>query len=69
MRSDCRGCRAGLEHCHGTVIQHALRWSECTEQDCVTPEVMHAFTIDCEAMGCACAQPIGSADWSASSTG
>ncbi len=51
----CRGCRAGLEHCHGTVIHHTLRWSECTEEGCVTPEVMHAFTIDCEAIGCTCA--------------
>jgi hypothetical protein len=53
--SDCRGCRAGVEHCHGTVIHHALRWSECTEEDCVTPEVVHAFTIDCDAIGCTCA--------------
>ena len=67
--SDCRGCRADLEHCHGTVIHHALRRSECTEYDCVTPEVVHAFSIDCEAIGCTCAQPMGSADWSASSTG
>ena len=33
------------------------------------PEVVHAFVIDCEAIGCTCAQPMGSADWSASSTG
>ncbi len=69
MTSGCRECRAGLDHCHGTVIVHTLRWSECTEQDCVTPEVVHAFTIDCEAVGCSCAQPIGSADCKASSTG
>lgn len=69
MDSDCRGCRAGLNHCHGTVIHHALHFSECTEGDCVMPEVVHAFVIDCEAVGCTCAQPIGSADWSASSTG
>ena len=33
------------------------------------PEVVHAFVVDCEAIGCACAQPIGSAEESASSTG
>jgi len=33
------------------------------------PEVVHVFVVDCEAIGCACAQPIGSADWSSSSTG
>ena len=69
MDNDCRGCRAELDHCHGTVIHHALQWSECTEEGCVTPEVVHAFIIDCEAIACGCAQPIGSADWSASSTG
>ena len=69
MDRDCRGCRAGLDHCHGTVIHHILQWAECTEDGCVTPEVVHAFIIDCEAIGCACAQPIGSADDRASSTG
>jgi hypothetical protein len=69
MDNDCRGCRERLDHCHGTVIHHALAWTECTEDDCVTPEVVHAFVIDCEAVGCRCAQPIGSADDRASSTG
>ncbi len=69
MDRDCRGCRAGLDHCHGTVILHTLQWAECTEDGCVTPEVVHAFIIDCESIGCACAQPIGSADDRASSTG
>jgi hypothetical protein len=69
MDSDCRGCRGGLDHCHGTVIHHMLQCSECTEDGCVMPDVVHAFVIDCEAIGCSCAQPIGSADWSASSTG
>jgi hypothetical protein len=32
-------------------------------------EVVHAFVIDCEAVGCGCAQPMGSAEESASSTG
>lgn len=69
MDNDCRGCRAGLDHCHGTVIHHALQWSECTEDDCVMPEVGHVFAVDCEAIGCACVQPRGSAEESASSTG
>jgi hypothetical protein len=65
----CPECRAGVEHCHGTVIHHPLRGSECTEDDCVTPDVMHALRIDCESTGCSCAQPMGSADSRASSTG
>ena len=54
MSSECRECLAGLEHCHGTVIHHAWYRSECTEDDCVTPEVMHAFSVDCEALDCPC---------------
>lgn len=46
---------AGLEHCHGTVIHHVSRRAECTEPGCVTPEVVHTFVIDCEAIGCVCA--------------
>jgi hypothetical protein len=45
---------AGLEHCHGTVIHHASQRVECTEPDCQTPEVVHAFSVDCDAIGCAC---------------
>ena len=72
MSSECRECLAGLGHCHGTVIHHAAGRTECTEPGCETPEVVHAFTIDCDAIGCACdvtsrwrseaGQPIGSAD-------
>ncbi|WP_459953684.1 hypothetical protein, partial [Mycobacterium avium] len=58
MSTDCRDCRAGLDHCHGTIIRHALHRSECTEPDCFTPELMpHAFVIDCDAVQ---AQPTAS---------
>jgi hypothetical protein len=55
MSSECRDCLAGLEHCHGTVIHHARQRFQCTEEGCVTPEVVHAFSIDCDAIGCSCA--------------
>jgi hypothetical protein len=55
MSNQCRDCRAGLEHCHGTVIRHVSYRPECTEDDCVTPEVVHACSIDCDAIGCSCA--------------
>ena len=55
MSSECRDCLAGLEHCHGAVIHHAGYRSECTEEGCVTPEVVHALRIDCDAIGCSCA--------------
>ncbi|WP_264038081.1 hypothetical protein [Mycolicibacterium tokaiense] len=53
----------GMEaDCTGTLIVHALLRSDCTEDQCTTPEIMaHAFVVDCDAVGCECAQPIGSA--------
>jgi hypothetical protein len=58
MSFGCRECRAGLEHCHGTVIHHSGRRSECTD-DCYSPErVPHAFSIDCDAVDCRCGQPV-----------
>jgi hypothetical protein len=54
MSSECRECLAGLAHCHGTVIHHAYDRVECTEEGCETPEVVHAFSVDCGAIGCTC---------------
>lgn len=56
MTIQCRECGAGLEHCHGTVIHHARHRPECTEDGCTTPEVLHVFSIDCDAVGCVCAE-------------
>jgi hypothetical protein len=57
MGLECRECRAGLEHCHGTIIYHPLRPAECTEDDCDGPEIVpHAFRIDCDAVGCWCTE-------------
>ncbi|AMO59029.1 Uncharacterised protein [Mycolicibacterium phlei] len=53
--TECRACLSGLAHCHGTVIHHAAMRSECTDPDCVTPEDVHTFAIDCETVGCRCA--------------
>ncbi len=58
MSSDCRLCRQRLEHCHGTVIHHTRHRSECTEDGCVTPEAVHAYVIDCDAVGCTCGQVV-----------
>jgi len=57
MSNDCRDCRAGLEHCHGTLIHHWLHRSECTDEDCAGPELLpHTFVVDCDAVGCDCAR-------------
>jgi hypothetical protein len=66
----CRECEAGLEHCHGTLIRHALWHSECTEEDCGSPElIVHTLVVDCDVVGCECTQPIGSDAAFSSSTG
>jgi hypothetical protein len=61
MSSECRACATGLQHCHGTVIHHAQHRSECTHDDCETPEVAHGFAVDCAAVGCSCGQAVVSA--------
>jgi hypothetical protein len=57
MSLQCRDCRDGSEHCHGTVIHHAQRRSECTEDDCDSPDrIPHMFSVDCDVAGCSCGQ-------------
>jgi len=56
MSSQCRDCRDGLQHCHGALVHHVRFGQECTEADCTSPEVGHAFSIDCAAIGCSCAR-------------
>jgi hypothetical protein len=58
MSSACRECRDGLDHCHGTVVHHIRFGVECTD-DCATPDAVHAFSIDCDAVGCTCAVTVG----------
>ncbi|MDI3313178.1 MAG: hypothetical protein QJR12_02485 [Mycobacterium sp.] len=56
MGNSCRDCRAGVDHCHGTLIRHLLRGPECTDDGCANPRLTpHTFSIDCEAVGCGCA--------------
>jgi hypothetical protein len=51
MSLQCRYCRDGWEHCHGTVIVHAQRRAECTEDDCGGPDfIAHVLRIDCDAV-------------------
>lgn len=59
MTRECRACREGLEHCHGALIHHAYRRSECTEDGCTTPDGVHTLHIDCSAVDCACDPAVG----------
>ncbi|MGD9619146.1 MAG: hypothetical protein AB7G47_02765 [Mycolicibacterium sp.] len=54
MTSECRACRTGLEHCHGAVVHHVYRRSECTEGGCLISDGEHTVHLDCNAVGCAC---------------
>lgn len=55
--ADCRECLAGRPHCHGTLVRHPGQHCQCTEPDCIHPEVlMHSLSIDCEAIGCECGE-------------
>lgn len=54
----CRECREGRPHCHGTLVRHPGQHWQCTEPDCAHPEILlHSLRIDCEALGCRCAEP------------
>ncbi len=68
MTSDCRACRAGLEHCHGALIHHAYLRDECTEDGCASPDGVHTLHLDCSAVGCAC-DPVASGAVSAHRVG
>ncbi len=58
--TDCRECRGGQAHCHGTLIHHWGQRAQCTEPDCGDPEVLlHSLALDCEAVACACGEDVG----------
>lgn len=47
--------------CHGTLIHHPGQYWQCTDPDCAHPELaVHALSIDCEAVGCECCEPVQS---------
>ncbi|PRX45468.1 hypothetical protein B0I33_109131 [Prauserella shujinwangii] len=54
---NCASCEARLDHCHGTLVQHADGGAECTDGGCTGPDpVRHALLLDCASVdgGCAC---------------
>lgn len=57
--NDCGTCATAIDHCHGTLIVHAGRVSECTDEGCLDLDrVRHTFVVECTdvAGGCPCAQ-------------
>ncbi len=57
LMSSCPDCTQ-LDHCHGTLIQHADGTLECTDPDCRWERGVHDLVVGCrdETMDC-CAQP------------
>ncbi|MFX0580214.1 hypothetical protein [Nocardia nepalensis] len=57
----CLSCESAIDHCHGTLIVHLGRPTECTDADCIDfDHARHDFVVDCAdlAGGCACTSDI-----------
>ncbi|MEU0503884.1 hypothetical protein [Nocardia sp. NPDC005998] len=57
---NCPSCEFAIDHCHGTLIVHPARITECTDADCIDfDHARHTFVIDCAdvAGGCTCTAP------------
>ncbi|MGH3450565.1 MAG: hypothetical protein ACRDQW_07515 [Haloechinothrix sp.] len=62
MTMECARCSSDLEHCHGTIVEHADGFVECTEPACQDADgLRHAFVIECSMVegGCACTIVVG----------
>ncbi len=57
MDKVCADCAAGLDHCHGTPIEHPGGEIDCTERGCTDTHLLrHDLRIDCHEIvgGCGC---------------
>ncbi|MFC4001793.1 hypothetical protein ACFS2C_01695 [Prauserella oleivorans] len=57
----CQSCETGLDHCHGTLVQHVSGVVECTDDGCTEFEIVrHSLVIECESVdgGCGCTEPV-----------
>ncbi len=59
MLIECLLCSRGIEHCHGTLVQHVDATLECTDSGCEVLTVdQHELVLECWQVtgGCGCAQ-------------
>jgi hypothetical protein len=63
----CRWCNDDLEHCHETLVRHAIGDVHCMSPDCTTPPELHHMVADCGEIGCGCSD--GAASSGAIGTG
>ncbi|OLT44204.1 hypothetical protein BJF85_20215 [Saccharomonospora sp. CUA-673] len=57
----CSSCATGIDHCHGTLLEHAAGFVECTDIDCVSVRIeRHVLATDCGDIvgGCGCVESI-----------
>jgi len=52
----CRWCNDDLEHCHDSLVVHAVGEVHCMGAHCSTPPELHHMVVDCGDFGCTCAQ-------------
>ena len=51
----CRWCNDELEHCHDSLVVHAIGEAHCMGTRCTTPPELHHLVVDCADFGCTCA--------------
>lgn len=59
MVHECHLCSRGVDHCHGTLVQHGDGTFECVEPECDDQhEDMHELVVECWQLtgGCGCTQ-------------
>jgi hypothetical protein len=52
----CRWCNDDLEHCHESLVVHAIGEAHCMGANCSTPRELHHMIVDCADFGCTCAE-------------
>jgi hypothetical protein len=52
----CRWCNDDLEHCHESLVVHAVGEMHCMGVKCTTPPELHHMVVDCADFGCTCAE-------------
>ena len=54
----CRWCNDDIEHCHESLVIHAIGKPLCIDPDCVVANEAHHMVIACGDFGCGCAHVI-----------
>jgi len=52
----CRWCNDDLEHCHDSLVVHAIGEVHCMGANCTTSAELHHMVVDCADFGCTCAE-------------